>query len=201
MNFLAHLVLAGENEGLRMGALLGDFVQGRLSELEYSREVRLGIRLHRHIDSYVDALPQVVAVRGQFHKPFRRYAGIILDLAYDHELALAWPRYCSTPITEFDRNVRTMLARNEDLQPEKLKRFMAYADRRGLFAAYAERSEILRALTGLGKRLSRANPLHRVDEIWDDLRPEFKRSFEQVFPELQRDAEAWLKSRSTMTGS
>jgi hypothetical protein len=31
-----------------------------------------------------------------------------------------------------------MLARHRDIVPEELHRFMAYADRRGLFAAYRD---------------------------------------------------------------
>jgi acyl carrier protein phosphodiesterase len=29
MNFLAHLLHAGDDEGLRLGAMLGDFVRGK----------------------------------------------------------------------------------------------------------------------------------------------------------------------------
>jgi hypothetical protein len=78
---------------------------------------------------------------------------------------------------------------------------MSYADRRGLFAAYRKESEILRSLHGIGTRLSRPNPLHRIDDIWDGLTPCFSASFELVFFQIQSDVAAWLKSRSTTIGS
>ena len=78
---------------------------------------------------------------------------------------------------------------------------MVYADRRGLFANYADPSEILRALTGVGRRLKRANPLHRVDEIWDETLPLVEENFRLVFPMVQRDVDDWLKSKSITTGS
>jgi acyl carrier protein phosphodiesterase len=78
---------------------------------------------------------------------------------------------------------------------------MTYAGRRGLFAAYREKSEIMYSLHGIGSRLSRPNPLHRAEEIWDELAPRFSASFESVFLQVQSEVSSWLKSRSTTTGS
>jgi acyl carrier protein phosphodiesterase len=201
MNFLAHLYLAGDNDGLRLGAMLGDFVRGKKILSSYQDDVRLGIELHRHIDQHTDSLPDIANLRRHFPPPFRRYGGIVIDLAYDHELARRWEKYSNETLRSFDRNVRELLSRHESLVPDRLRRFMSYADRRGLFAAYREESEILRSLHGIGKRLSRPNPLHRIDDIWLELAPDFSASFEVVFPQIQSDVAAWLKSRSTTTGS
>jgi acyl carrier protein phosphodiesterase len=201
MNFLAHLYLAGDDDGLRLGAMLGDFVRGKQVLASFPDDVRLGIELHRHIDQHTDSLPDIANLRRHFPPPFRRYSGIIIDLAYDHELAKRWEKYSNESLQSFDRNVRELLARNGPLVPDRLRRFMTYADRRGLFEAYREESEILRSLYGIGTRLSRPNPLGRVDEIWRGLSPYFAASFELVFLQIQSDVEAWLKSKSTTTGS
>jgi len=201
MNFLAHLFLAGDNDGLRVGALLGDFVRGKKSLERFPDDVRTGIELHRHIDGHIDALPDVVNLRRCFPEPFRRYSGIIIDLAFDRELAIAWDKYSETSLEDFDQGVRELLTRYDELVPDRLRRFMIYADRRGLFAAYRNESEMLCSLKGIGKRLSRPNPLHRVDEIWQDLAPRFSASFEFIFLQVQSDVSAWLKSRSISTGS
>jgi len=201
MNFLAHLLLAGDDDGLRLGAMLGDFVRGRRALDAYPGEVRLGIELHRHTDQFFDSLPDVANLRKYFPATFRRYSGIVIDLAFDHELARRWGNYSSQSLEDFDREVRELLARNDRLLPERLRQFMSYADRRGLFAAYREKSEIMYSLRGVGSRLSRPNPLHRTEEIWDELAPRFSASFEYVFLQVQSDVPAWLKSRSTTTGS
>jgi len=201
MNFLAHLYLAGDDDGLRLGALLGDFVRGRSALDAFPENVRTGIELHRHTDQYMDSLPDVVKLRKAFQAPFRRYSGIVIDLAFDHELARRWDDYSSQSLEEFDLAVRRLLARHETLLPDRLREFMAYADRRGLFATYRDKSEILLSLKGLGTRLSKANPLHRTGEIWDELEPRFSASFEYVFRQVQSDVAAWLKSKSTITGS
>ena len=59
MNFLAHLFLSGENEKVKIGNFIGDFVKGNKLE-EYDQEIQFGIRLHREIDSYTDSHPVVL---------------------------------------------------------------------------------------------------------------------------------------------
>ena len=201
MNFLAHLVLAGNDPYLRLGALLGDFVRGTEALQRYRPELQAGILLHRHVDGFTDSLPAVAALRNSCPKPFRRYAGIVIDLLFDHELAQGWNRYQRQSLKAFDAGVRELLWRHAELVPDRLARFMAYADRRGLFAAYREKEEILISLAGIGRRLSRPNPLHRVDEIWERIEPLAAACFDGVFAEVQSEIDAWLKSKSTTTGS
>lgn len=201
MNFLAHLHLAGDDDGLRLGALLGDFTKGRRALRKYPRDVQTGIELHRFIDSTTDEQTPVAGLRRKMDKPFRRYAGIIIDLALDHELACRWSEYSEVSLERFDTEVRDLLARNDSMVPRRLRSFMNYADRRGLFAAYRDEDEVLRSLRGVGRRFLRPNPLHRVDDIWTELKPAFGECFEAAYPEIQSDVEAWLNRRSTTTGS
>ncbi len=196
MNFLAHLWLADGDDGLRLGAMLGDFVHGSMDTSELPAAARRGVQLHRFIDQYMDALPAMAALRQRFKPPFRRYAGIIIDMAFDHQLAMRWSEFSAIPLQQFDSEVRQLLARYDDLLPSDLKSFMRYAERRGLFAAYQRKEEILLSLTGLGGRLSRANPLHRVDEIWDELDDDFRRGFSQIFPQVQTAVSDWIAASS-----
>ena len=201
MNFLAHLYLAQGDEDLMLGAFLGDFVRGQRAFWSYRKGIRDGISLHRRIDKFTDQSQQVKSLRRKFPPEFRRYSGIVIDLAFDHELARNWSKYSSCDLREFDLEVRDVLSRHASQTPEKLKRFMAYADRRGLFANYRHENEMLFSLSGLGRRLKRANPLHRVGEIWPDLNQDIHDSFVSFFPEIQSQVAAWRKRRSTTTGS
>lgn len=181
--------------------MLGDYVRGRRALKKFPFSVRLGIELHRHVDAHLDQIDQISELRESFSRPFRRYSGIIIDLAYDHELARRWPEYSAVTLEAFDRDVRILLAENEEFVPDGLRRFMSYADRRGLFAAYRNEEEILHSLRGLGSRLRRPNPLHRVSEIWDEMRPLFAASFAPVLAQVQSDVADWLNRKSTTTGS
>jgi acyl carrier protein phosphodiesterase len=201
MNFLAHLCLADGDSGLMLGGLFGDFVRGRRALRAFPEPVRQGVLLHRYIDKCTDQSGVVKMLKPQFPREYRRYAGIIIDLAFDHELAVNWWRYMPGSLERFDLKARDLLHENADLVPKKLTSFMRYADRHGLFAAYRETDVILYALAGVGTRLSRPNPLHRVSEIWPDMAPQFKPAFREFFPDIQSKVVEWRKSRSTITGS
>ena len=96
MNHLAHFFLAPADDEARAGTLLGDFARG--ADLSgYAPRVELGIRLHRRIDSIVDASPQVAALRTLVEPPLRRYAGILLDVFFDHALIRNWQDLSDTP--------------------------------------------------------------------------------------------------------
>ena len=201
MNFLAHLCLASHDDGLMMGGMLGDFVRGRWALRAYPPPIRQGIVLHRYIDRYTDHSPAVKALRSKFPREFRRYSGIIIDLAFDHELAVNWWRFMPHSLERFDVETRDLLHQNEALVPDRLRRFMHYADRYGLFTAYREKDVVMYSLAGIGTRLKRENPLHRVAEIWPQLEPEFRDSFRQFFPQAQSAVADWCKRMSTTTGS
>ena len=94
VNYLAHLFLAGNEPGDIAGALLGDFVKGRIDET-LPPGLRGGISLHRKIDVFTDAHPLTLVSRNRFSGDLRRYAGIIVDLAYEsffgHKVAQLLP--------------------------------------------------------------------------------------------------------------
>jgi len=178
MNFLAHLCLASGDPDLMLGGLFGDFVRGRWALRAFPEPVRQGIILHRYIDRRTDHSSVVKKLRPKFPREFRRYSGIIIDLAFDHELALNWWRYMPQSLERFDVETRDLIQDNAE-----------------------DEDVILYALAGLGTRLSRSNPLHRVAEIWPDLRLEFRSSFREFFPMIQSDVADWCKRMSTTTGS
>ena len=201
MNFLAHLCLASDDSGLMLGGLFGDFVRGRRALRVFPEQVRQGIMLHRHIDRCTDHSTEVKKLRPLFPREFRRYSGIIIDLAFDRELALNWWRYMPQSLERFDVEVRDLLRDNDEWVPDDLRGFMRYADRHGLFTAYREKDVVLFALAGIGVRLKRPNPLHLVVEIWPDLESEFRTGFRQFFPRIQSEVADWIKRKSVTTGS
>jgi acyl carrier protein phosphodiesterase len=100
VNYLAHLWLADRAGASLAGALLGDLVRGAdLSALP--PPLAHSVRLHRRIDGATDRHPRVAAARAEFPHGARRYAGILLDLLYDHALAASWPQHSGEALTKF----------------------------------------------------------------------------------------------------
>ena len=59
MNFLAHALLAGDDDDDRIGGLMGDFVKGLLPA-GLPLALASGVALHRAIDSYADRHPAFI---------------------------------------------------------------------------------------------------------------------------------------------
>ena len=184
-----------------LGGLLGDFVRGGRALRSFPKGVREGIRLHRRIDKFTDHAEEVVSLRRTFPPAFRRWAGIVIDLAFDHELARRWDELGQGSLPGFDIEIRRLLQKHSPNIPGDLQKFMEYADRRGLFTAYRYEQEMLLSLKGIGGRMRRSNPLHEVWLVWPELREPCRRSFARFFPRLQGEVADWLNLRSTSTGS
>ena len=184
MNLLAHALLAGDDEDVRFGNVIGDFVRGAIDP-SLPAGVREGIALHRLVDTYTDAHAEVVAARALLEPPHRRYAGILLDVWFDHLLARDWSRHAEGSLRAFSREVQALLLRRAADLPSSMHGFAAYLHRNDLPEAYRERAMIADVLRGLSQRLSRTNPLaHALPAIESRAAP-IRRHFEAFFPDLR----------------
>lgn len=190
MNHLAHAVLAGADDDRILGGVLGDFVHGPVPR-GLRPGVELGLRLHRAIDVYTDSHPVVAGLRRGFVAPFRRYAGILLDIWFDHLLARDFARWCATPLAVFSDDLVALLQRHADELPAPLRDYAAYMRRYGLPAAYADTAMVACALDGIARRLARANPLSAALPVLLDQADALQAGFDAFFPQLVTFANGW----------
>ena len=183
MNHLAHAHLAGADDEFLLGGLLGDFWRGA-PDPGWPPGVRAGVALHRKIDVYTDSHPDVAGARALFIPPLRRYAGILLDVYFDHALASNWRRHSSEPLDELSARVDALLQANREWLPDRLVRFAGYFRRAGLFGSYADRAVIERVLGGIGERLKRDNPLGSAGSALWEREAELGAIFARFFPDL-----------------
>src|SRR6476469_1163611 len=112
MNYLAHLYLADNSPESILGNLLGDFVKCQAAFNIYPIAIKKGIQLHRQVDAYTDSHAVVRESKKLISNINKRYAGIIIDVFYDHFLAKNWLTYSSIPLNEFAANVYAILQDN-----------------------------------------------------------------------------------------
>jgi acyl carrier protein phosphodiesterase len=191
MNHLAHLVLAGPEEGHRLGALLGDHVKGRLALAEWPRTWADGIRLHRHIDSQCDRHPAVTGFLAEQRGPWRRYGGIILDVLFDAMLTRHWARFGPAPLAEFSQAVDALLVAKEDRLPPRLRLFAAWARQCSLWQRYDERAMLAEIFARIARRHGKPSPLGRGLELLDRDQARIERVFLELFVDLRADVARW----------
>lgn len=183
VNYLAHAWLAGGDAHLEVGGVLGDFVRGR-PDPALAPGLRDGIVLHRRIDRFTDAHPHVAAARALFPPPWRRYAGILLDVWFDHCLARDFARHTGLALAPFSRRLRRHLRHAWPQLPPRLQHFVQYMEAHDLPAAYAERDMLERVLEGLSRRLRRSNPLAAALPQLESRERPLAVHFEAFIPEL-----------------
>ena len=159
MNFLAHLALSGDDPDVILGNLMGDFLKG-VDAGRYPRGIQRGIQLHRRIDSFTDAHPVFARSRRRLRPPYRRYAGVLVDVFYDHFLARDWCRYSAREDLDsfISRSYQTLSNSPVELPP-RLQRALPRMIREDWLGSYATEAGIDLTLKRISGRVSRANPL------------------------------------------
>ncbi len=197
MNHLAHLLTAGSSDSVRLGVLMGDHVRGSHVLEEYPDKLAMGIRLHRAVDSYTDQHPDLAQARELFQPPFRRYAGIMLDVYWDHLLSRNWSDYCQQPLVEFAAATMDLLNQHFASLPSGLQRFTRYARVTGVLARYGETDMLEQVFAGLSQRIRHANPLaDALPELQAQTEP-LSTVFTAFFPQLLEFAHQWRQENNT----
>ncbi len=195
MNYLAHLYLAGDEPDSVLGSLMGDFVKGRVDPARPST-VRHAIMQHRRVDSFTDAHPLVKRSKQRIRPEFRRYAGILIDVFYDHFLASEWQRYAEVPLDEFAEQVYQQVKRHLEELPPRMQLSMRYMVANDLLRSYRTLDGIERALRGIESRLRRPSRLGAAITELETAYPTLCGDFTEFFPQLVRFVDDDIESPS-----
>lgn len=185
MNHLAHVVLAGPEEGMRLGAFLGDHIKGREALRELPGDWAAGVLLHRRIDALSDAHPAVRGLLERLESPWRRYGGVIFDVLFDHMLTRHWRELGSGSLTGLAGEIDDLLARHRSRLPPRLVRFSLWASHRGLWRRYGERAVLEEIFGLLAHRHGRRWPLAEGLRLLDAHEAAIEQAFLILFADLQ----------------
>ena len=192
MNFLAHLHLGGERPGQLLGSLYGDFVKGPLQD-RWPTDIEAGIRLHRQIDVFTDSHPIVLQAKQRFPRERRRYAGILVDLFFDHCLAAHWHDYASEPLHDFTARVYQVLREEAEL-PAKLALIAPRMAAQDWLGSYREFAVMEQVVAGMSRRLSRPEGLAGGAIELEQLYTPLLQDFREFHPQLHAFASARIIS-------
>ena len=183
MNFLAHIFLSENDDKVMVGNFIADSVKGK-SMHDFPDEIKTGIKLHRFIDSYTDSHPIVEESKRRLRENYRKYAGVIVDVFYDHFLAVHWDQYHQETLEPFvESTYRTLLDHNEIL-PDKTQFMLPYMVKHNWLLSYRETLGIGRALSGLARRTSfQSNMEYAVGDL-ERHYSAYEKEFSSFFPEL-----------------
>ncbi len=183
MNWLAHLLLAEPDVESWVGAVAADWVKGE-ARTRFSPGVQRAFAVHRAVDLYTDAHAVVLRSQARIEAPYKRYAGVLIDVFYDYFLSAHWEKYCAQPRKEFIAYVYDELAAHEPHLPTEVARgFRAMRDADWL-GSYATVDGIALTLRRLSHRLRPGNLLAegaaQIVTHMDALDADFREFFPQL---------------------
>ena len=183
MNYLAHLHLGGQRPEELLGSLYGDFVKGLLHG-QYSPEIERGIQLHRSIDVFTDNHPLVGQSLSRFTRTRRRYAGIVLDVFFDHCLARDWSQYAEGPLERFTSDFYRVLVAEQQL-PRRLATIAPHMAAHDWLGSYRDFAVLEQVFNGIARRLSSPEELAGAMQDLKTLYEPLSEDFRAFYPQLQ----------------
>ncbi|HIB46756.1 MAG TPA: DUF479 domain-containing protein [Flavobacteriaceae bacterium] len=183
MNFLAHIYLSGEDEGITIGNFIADGIKGKRYK-KFPLKIQKGILLHRFIDSYTDSHPTVRQSTARLHKNYGHYSGVIVDILYDHFLAKNWNDYHPQPLADYVTNFYELLRTNFEILPTRIQRMMPYMIADNWLLSYASIQGISTILNQMNQRTKNRSKMNFAVLELEEFYTEFEDEFTSFFAEL-----------------
>ena len=176
MNYLAHLALAQPCTPSYVGNLLGDFSKGVCLQ-SLTPAIAAGLANHRAVDRFTDTDLAVRAAKQQFSVSRRRFAGVALDVLFDHFLIKHWSAYYTADFAQAKVMLYHYLARAEPMMPPMMQQTMYKVRTQDWFAAYQQLEHLGMALDSIASRVRFTN---QFSGIITEIAPRYA-ELEQLF--------------------
>lgn len=199
MSFLAHALLAGQSPALIVGGVIGDWIKGPLPG-KLPPDLAQGVALHRAIDAFVETHPAFSTSRSRVSPARRRYAGVLVDIFYDHVLARDWDRYHAESLPSYCQLVYSHIqARSTDM-PDLASSAMGLMAQENWLQSYAVLNGIADVLNRMSHRARRPNPLAGGEEEFLSSPSGYAQDFEWLLNDTGQFANQWRQRAPSPTG-
>ena len=164
MNYLAHFYLCPDNEDILLGGILGDFVKGPIKD--DGTLLHRSIMLHRKLDTFTDTNPIIKKSKSLININQRRYAGVIVDMFYDHFLSKNWEYFHSKPLDIYAQNIYRILQKRSNELPKQLQLIAPKMTAEDWLCSYKDLNYLKLVLRKIGQRFKKTV---RLDHAMIDL--------------------------------
>jgi acyl carrier protein phosphodiesterase len=187
MNFLAHAYLSFGQEEILVGNFAADFIKGK-EFARYQGNVKIGILLHREIDSFTDSHPLVRAGQSYLRPKFRHYSTVITDIFFDYFLGKNWEHFSATPLELFVNQTYEVLDQYQNELPDRFVEMFYWMKSQNWLYQYRTLSGIQKSLNGLSRRTTFDSKMDEAPAILLEKEAEFEVIFFAFFKELENFA-------------
>lgn len=192
MNYLAHAYLSFDSPGILTGNMISDFVKGK-KKYEYPGDIQKGIALHREIDRFTDVHFATKEAKQIFRPVYGLYSGSIMDVLYDHFLALDENIFTDEGLMTFTSNTYATLDQYTAYFPEKFSMMYPYMKAHNWLYNYRYLQGIQKSLGGLVRRAKYLEESDTAYLLFTDHYDQLETLYKLFFPELKAMAENFVK--------
>lgn len=186
MNHFAHLVLAQPTVESTVGNLLGDFARG-VDQAALPAAVQAGLLNHRAVDRFTDAHPLVLEMKRSFSARRRRFAGVALDIYFDHLLINHWDRFEERSLEDLIAGLYQRMDEGRKMMPHNdMQRVTQRMIEYDWFGSYRDIDAITEALDRVAGRIRFANNFDNAIEDLQRSHEMILQGFLEFYPQLQR---------------
>lgn len=162
-------------------------MKGQLDSPRYASmpdAFKLGVQLHRTIDAYTDNHPVVREAIDRLQPSFHKFSGIVVDMYFDHFLAVNWPSYSSVSLEVYAAEFYELLRTMRGILPPSSLRMVDALIKGDWLSHYAHIEGIDWALRGIARRSVFQSGLERAAQELSLHYPIYEQAFSQFFPEV-----------------
>ncbi len=192
MNWLAHVLLSPDDAEFRVGNVAADWVKGA-RRLDFSPGIQRGFACHTQIDLFTDAHPIVRRSQQRIQPPYRRYAGVLVDVFYDHFLTLHWARFAAAPLRLFVDGFYAQTERLRHALPAEVNRGFDHMRRDDWLGSYGTHDGVALTLWRVAHRLRPGNLLAEGAAELAARYAGLQGDFLAFFPLLRQRVDAWMR--------
>ena len=201
MNWLAHVALSPELPDFRLGNLFADLVPRR-DEVQFSAAFQQGCACHRLIDATTDSHPLVANAKALAGPGYLRYAGVILDIYFDHLLALHWAGFHPQPLGDFTHLFYQSATPLTGALPPVAQTAWQRIVQHNVLASMSDVASVDYALQRISARwqarFGRVIEMRPALDRLEMAKPEVTELFLQFYPELKKTAQTAWHSEATL---
>ena len=183
MNFLAHVFLSGNNTPLAIGNLIADRIKGNQVK-ELPSEIQKGVYLHREIDEFTDKHPIFKECVRELFPKYRHYSRVLVDMYFDHFLAVNWQRFHPVPLAEFSEEFYDKLEVESTQFSDSIQKFIRALIQYNWFDEYRTLEGLRKILSQMERRTKFPSNLAAATEDLRQKYPYFEGRFFEFMIEL-----------------
>ncbi len=145
--------------------------------------------LHRAVDRFTDSHPIFLASKKFLSPERKRFAGIIVDVFFDHFLAHNWQQFSPIKLDRFISEIHLLLERRGDWLTPELQALVPRMEAENWLGTYATIEGLALTFRRISTRRDFLTPLVGAEEDLTAHYQSFSRAFLEFYPEIMSYAQ------------